>query len=157
MEGRSRQHQTVEQRYRDADRDPLLHVFQHPAANRAVDVQMVADTRVRCGNHIRLPIDAESDVADERLVDDGVDCVTVVAAAVALPGYGCTRGFRISQGSLPKSGRENGGGAAAAKGPVSGSFGSRCDPVGAASRSWSAAAHQHRGVVALEPMDGAPI
>src|SRR4051812_18209008 len=125
MEGRSRQHQTVEQRYRDADRDPLLHVFQHPAANRAVDIQMVADTRVRRGNHVRLAIDTESDVADQGFVDDRVDCVAVVAAAVTLTGYGCTSGFRVSQGSLPKSVRENVGAAAAAEGPVSGSFVSR--------------------------------
>ena len=88
MESRSRQHQTVEQRDRDADGDRLLHVFQHPAANRAVNVKMVADTRVRCGDYLRLPIDAESDVADERLVDDGVDCLAVVAAAVTLTGDG---------------------------------------------------------------------
>src|SRR3954471_21311842 len=132
MKGRSRQHQTVEQRYRDADRDPLLHVFQHPAANRAVDVQMVADTRVRCGNHVRLLVDAESDVADQGFVDDGVDCVAVVAAAVTLTGYGCTRGFRVSQGSLPKSVRESVEMAAAQKGQFR--------------KVLSAAAHQYRGV-----------
>src|ERR1041385_2860017 len=118
MKRRLRQHQTVEQRYRDADGNPLLHVFQHPAANRAVDVQMFADTRVRRGNHVRLPIDAESDVADQGFVDDGVDCVAVVAAAVTLTGYGCTRSFRVSQGILPKSVRESVGMATAAKGPV---------------------------------------
>src|ERR1700759_2199073 len=93
MESRPGEDQTIDQRHRDAYRHSLLHVFQHAAANRAMDVETIVDARVSCGNYVRLTIDVESDVADQCFVDDGVDGVTVVAAAVALAGNGGARGL----------------------------------------------------------------
>ena len=42
----------------------------------------VADAGVTGGDHERLSVDSKSDVADETLVEDGVDCFAVENAAL---------------------------------------------------------------------------
>jgi len=93
MEGRPGENQTVEQRHCDAHWDSLLHVFQHPAANGAMDIQMVVYARVSCGDNVRLCLNVEPHVADQGFIDDGVDGVAIVATSVALAGNGGAGGL----------------------------------------------------------------
>ena len=82
MERRSRQHQAVEKRDRDAGVDAAAQRPQHSGRRRAVEVEVIADARVDGRDDDRPPFDDESDVADQRLVEDGVDRRSIVIAAL---------------------------------------------------------------------------
>jgi hypothetical protein len=84
VERRAREHEPVEQRHGYADRDPGGQVAQHPARRRAVHVEEVAGARMKGGDDVRAAVDLEPDVAIQRLVEDRVDRLTVVAAALRL-------------------------------------------------------------------------
>src|SRR5882757_11556105 len=126
VKGRSCENQAVQQRHRDADRQPLLQVLQHPPANRAVDVEPIVDARLSRRDYVRLAVDTESDVTDKGFVDDGVDRFALVAAAITLAGYGRSGGFGGGiQGCLRESTTEDVVTSETAKGPVCETFGSR--------------------------------
>ena len=77
--------QPVEQRHRDADRQPVVAPGgeQRPAAGGAVQVERVADADVQGGQHPRLAVDGEAERAVVRLVEHGVGGGLVVAHPVA--------------------------------------------------------------------------
>src|ERR671921_882421 len=76
VEGRAGQDQAVDQGHGDAD----VHVRAQaePAPGGAVQVQRLPDPGVAGGDDVRLAVDHEPDVADEALVEDGVDGGPVV-------------------------------------------------------------------------------
>jgi hypothetical protein len=58
---------------------------QHPASDRSVDVELVAVTPVASGDDERLPVHYESQVADQSLIEDSVERLVVIAAALRQP------------------------------------------------------------------------
>ena len=84
VEDRPREHEPVEQGHGHADRNPGGEVAQHPARRRAVHVEQVADARVQRRDDVRPAAGLEPDVAVERLVEDRVDRLAVVTAALRL-------------------------------------------------------------------------
>ena len=107
MERGAREHETVEQRDGYARIDAALERAEHAAGGGAVEVQRVAFAPVNGGNHDRRAVDDEADVADQRLVEDGVHGFGVVAAALGEAahagavgcGNGCGHGVILSSGS----------------------------------------------------------
>ena len=91
VEDAAREDDAVDDRRGDADVDPLVELLQHPTRGRAVEVQRVADASVDRRDHVRLSVDDEADVADERLVEDRVDRLAVVDAAPDAVGRACAR------------------------------------------------------------------
>ena len=93
MERGARHDQAVEQRDGDAGvgrRSAALRSM--PAGGRAVEVERVAVAPVDGGDDDGLPVDDEADVADQRLVEDGVDGGGVVfGRAPAGDGRWCAR------------------------------------------------------------------
>jgi hypothetical protein len=85
VERRAREHDAVDQRDREAGVDAVLERAQRAAGGRAVDQHLVADARLQRRDHGRLAVVHEAEVADERLVEDRVDRVAVVEAAVGDP------------------------------------------------------------------------
>src|ERR1700738_3238929 len=105
VKSRSGEDQAIQQCDGDADRDARLHVFQHTAATRTMDIQPIPDTRVSSRQHVRLAVDTESDVTDESFIDDGVDRVAIVPATAFRARYRCSR--RLSCGIQEGSPRVN--------------------------------------------------
>src|SRR5690349_4069919 len=85
MERRPRQHESIDQRYRDANVDALVERTQHPASGRSVNVDPVAYAGVPGRNDVRLSVEDKSDVADKTLVEDRVDLSFVVDAPLREP------------------------------------------------------------------------
>ena len=81
VEGRARQHEAVHQRGGHANRGALLEHPQHPARCGSVQVEPVVNTRVEGGDHVRLAVGDEADVAHEGGVEDGLDRVALVHPA----------------------------------------------------------------------------
>src|SRR5512132_245614 len=79
---RTRQHQTVQERYRHAHLNSLLQRAQHATRLRAVNYQRVPDARVTGGNNKRLPINIETDVANEAFVQNLIDLFTIETATL---------------------------------------------------------------------------
>ena len=102
VEGGAREHQAVEQRDRQATRRTGAEERQHPARGRAVDHHLVADAREGRGNHERLALVHEAHVADEGLVEDGVDRGAIVVAALRQAPHG---GSRRGPARLPSNRR----------------------------------------------------
>jgi hypothetical protein len=73
----------VQQRHGDAHRQPLAGGEQRPAAGRAVQEQRVVDAHVQRGQHPRLAVDDEPEVAEVGLVEDRVHHVGVVGDPLA--------------------------------------------------------------------------
>src|SRR5437016_7834101 len=82
MKSRSGQHQTINQSHREADLNSLPQAAQHAAGLRAMNEQFIANARVTCGNHERLAVNCEANVADETFIENLIDYLTVVAAAL---------------------------------------------------------------------------
>ena len=81
VEGGPGQDQAVEQRDRDADLHPAGHGLEHPAGRRSVDIEPIAHPHVDRRDHERPPVGDEAHMADQPLVEDGVDQRAVVGAA----------------------------------------------------------------------------
>jgi hypothetical protein len=83
MEGRTSQHQAVEQ----GDGDAHVHAWAQAeaAAGGAVEVDRLADPGVAGGDDVGLAVDLEADVADEALVEDGVHGGAVVGGPFRQP------------------------------------------------------------------------
>src|SRR2546423_14529449 len=82
MKSRTCQHQTVNQSHREADLNSLPQRAQHATRLRAMNEQFVADARVTGGNHKRLAVNCEANMADETFVENVIDQLAVVAAAI---------------------------------------------------------------------------
>src|SRR6266581_1578484 len=80
VEGRTGQHQAVLDGDGHADRGAPFECPQHPAGGGAVEVQAVAIAGVDGGDDVGLAVHHEADVADQGLVQDGVDRLPVVRA-----------------------------------------------------------------------------
>src|SRR5262249_55038424 len=85
VEGRARQHQTVEQRHRDAQGSARGDRAEHAAGRRAVQVQALVDAGVDARDHEGLPVRHEAHVAHEPFVEDGLDRLALVARAFGKP------------------------------------------------------------------------
>jgi hypothetical protein len=83
MEGRAGQHQPVQQG--DGDADLHAGAQAEPAAGRAVQVEVLADACVPGRDHVRLLVHHEADMAEEALVQDGVDGRAVVGCPFGQP------------------------------------------------------------------------
>ena len=85
------QHEAVDDRGRQADlcRDSPC----DPRAGRDMDVEVLPDPRMDDGKHERT-VGIEAEVADERLVEDGVDQRCVVGDPARVPMGGRARGGR---------------------------------------------------------------
>ena len=92
LEHRAGEHDPVEQRDREARREPLGQSPQGTARRRAVDVDRVSEPRVQGRDHERLPVEDEAQVRDERRVEHGVDRLAVVAPALGKPAHARARG-----------------------------------------------------------------
>src|SRR5258707_807640 len=85
MKRRTREHQAVHMRHRHAYRYAFAQRAQHPARRAAVQVNRVARAAVIRGNHIRLAVHAESDVADEACVENRQHGFALILAALRQP------------------------------------------------------------------------
>jgi hypothetical protein len=83
VEGRAGQDQAVQQG--DGDADVHAGAQAEAAAARPVQVDDVADPGVAGRDHERLAVDHEPDVADEALVEDGVDGLPVEGSPLGQP------------------------------------------------------------------------
>src|SRR5690348_13474911 len=82
IENRARQHQSVEQRDRHAHRNTGSYIAQHPAGRRTVHIQHLAVASIGGWNDVRLSVNRETNVAEEAFVENLVDSVAIVNAAV---------------------------------------------------------------------------
>src|ERR1019366_7010924 len=80
----------------DANIEAVAERVHHAAGGGTVEEDLVAGARVAGGNDVRLAVDGEADVADEALVEDGVDCGLVVHAALREATHGGASGGRKS-------------------------------------------------------------
>jgi hypothetical protein len=76
------EHEAVEQRDRHANVHALGQHAEHAIRDCSVHVQELAHARVRRRHHERLVCVDEAHVADQRLVEHGVNQRAVVAAAI---------------------------------------------------------------------------
>src|SRR5437660_12413024 len=82
MKSRTRQHQAVDQSHCKTNVDSLPQCAQHATRLRAMNEQFVVDARVSGGNHERLAVNHEANMADETFVENLIDQVAVVAPAI---------------------------------------------------------------------------
>src|SRR5712692_7511236 len=82
VESGTRQHQTVEQGHRDTDFHSAGERLQHPAGGRAMNEKFVPRTSVACGDHERLAIDDEADMAEKACVKNFVNLGAIIYAAL---------------------------------------------------------------------------
>ena len=90
------EHQSVEQRHSHADRDSFLHLAQHAAGRRSVDVKIPVFAAVRCRDHKRLAIDQKSYVADEAFVEDTVRGLAIINSTFGFADYTRSLGWHLS-------------------------------------------------------------
>src|SRR5436190_14337037 len=96
MKRAARQHQAVDDGHRDAHRRALGDPPQQTAATRAVDVQMIVHPRVDHWHDKRLPLLVDdADVADQRLIDDLMDDLAIVDAALRMTPNGGSLGGAV--------------------------------------------------------------
>src|ERR1019366_2358804 len=100
VEGGAGEHESVHQGDSDANVEPVAERVHHTAGGGTVEEDLVAGAGVAGGNDVRLAGDGEADVADEALVEDGVDCGLVVHAALREAAHGGASGGRKSVHSL---------------------------------------------------------
>ena len=102
------EHEAVEQRRGHTDGSAGCERAQHAARGRAVQIEPIADPAVHARDHERLPVVGdEADLADERLVEDRVDHLAIVDAALREPadlvrgeGAGAAMGLSFCSGFL---------------------------------------------------------
>ncbi len=82
MERRAGQHEPVEQRDRHTGVHPSLQRPQHAAGSRAVEVELLPAAPMDGGDDHWLAVDHEADMADEGLVNDGLDGGAVIHSAL---------------------------------------------------------------------------
>ncbi len=87
------QHQSIEQRNRDADRDSVIQVAQHATCGGTVDVQHVSVASVGGWDHVGLAVHDEAHVAEKPFVEDAVNGVAVVDSAIGLADDARARGW----------------------------------------------------------------
>src|SRR5947207_592368 len=63
-----------------------------PAGRRAVQVEQIPDSYVDGRDHERLRVDNESDMAMERLVEDGIDRLALVEAPLGMAAHAAALG-----------------------------------------------------------------
>ena len=74
----------VDERHGHADVDTAAELTKHAAGRRAVQVQQIPDSYVDGRDDERLRVDNESDMAMERLVEDGIDRLALVEAPLGM-------------------------------------------------------------------------
>src|SRR4029077_12080370 len=72
----------------------LARAAEHPAGGRAVKIDSVADARVQGGNDQRLAVGGETDVAYQPFIENLVDGIAVIDAALRLAHNTCALGRR---------------------------------------------------------------
>src|SRR5262245_58007953 len=82
VKGRTRQNESVNQRDGHANRNAAAQAPQGPARRRAVNVKFVADAPVSRRNDERLPVNGETDVTNKTLVQNSINHLAVVRAAL---------------------------------------------------------------------------
>ncbi len=82
VERRAREHQAIQQRHGETHPHAAREIAEHAARDRAVNIEPVVDARVGRGHDVRLTVDLEADVADERLIEDRVNQRAIERAAV---------------------------------------------------------------------------
>ena len=82
MRTSSHQDETINESYRNAYRNALRERAQHAADLRTMNVEQVVDPRVARGNHEWPPIDGEANMADKAFIENSVNDVAVINAAV---------------------------------------------------------------------------
>src|SRR6266571_5683049 len=82
MKGRTCQHETINQSHRDAYIEALRESAQHAAGLRAVDIQLVSDTRVSRGNDEGPAVHRKADMTDEAFVQDLIDEIPIIDSAL---------------------------------------------------------------------------
>ena len=82
VEGRAGEHETVDDRHRDARLDLVRQRAQHVVGDGAVQVELVVEAGMDRGNDRRISVDGEPHVAHERLVQDGVDQLHVEGSSL---------------------------------------------------------------------------
>src|SRR5436190_1842971 len=87
LEGRTREHQSVEQGHRQAGGNAGRQRAHDAASRGAVDVDLVADAGLQHRDAVRLTGVNEGDVRDEAAVKDCAHGLGVVAAARRLTPY----------------------------------------------------------------------
>src|SRR5437867_4417595 len=85
MKGGAREDEPVEDRHRDAGLDTASQRAQQPGCGRAMEVEIVIHARMDRGDDHRTAFDDETGVTDQRLVEDGVNRVAIVGAALWQP------------------------------------------------------------------------
>ncbi len=82
VKARAREDDAVEQADGEADRHAALHLAQHAARRGAVPINAVAFAPIGRRRHIGLPLDDVADVTNKAGIEDGVDRLAVVMAAL---------------------------------------------------------------------------
>src|SRR5215470_8723433 len=110
IEYRAGENQAIKEGNCDADWHALFHLPQHAARRRAVDVEVRIFAAVRCRNHERLAVNRESDVAEKALVENSINRLAIVNAAVRLADDTCPLGwhFIFSHGDGLRAGAKDG-------------------------------------------------
>jgi hypothetical protein len=87
VERRTRQHETIHQRYRYANGGAFVERMQHPAGRRAMNVDLIFVAHVQRRNHERLSFQDKTYVAEKTFVENCVHLLFVVQAALGQPLY----------------------------------------------------------------------
>ena len=92
--GRRRAYDAVEKRHAQAKWRATRQRFHQAACRGAVEEEFVADTDVVCWDDEGLAIGDEGEMADKGFIENGVDQLAVVAAALRLAPDSCSFGRR---------------------------------------------------------------
>src|SRR5579872_7010766 len=82
MEDRTREHESVHKRDRYANVDAASGRTQHAARGRPVDVELVAKARIAGRDREWLAVDDKADVTDVAFVENAVNLIFIVGAAL---------------------------------------------------------------------------
>ena len=96
MKRRTRQHETINQRHRNAYVDALRERPQHADGLRAMKVHLVFGARVAGRNNKRPALNRKANMTDEAFVQDAVNQLSIKDAALRLTFECCALGYRKS-------------------------------------------------------------
>src|SRR5215469_15609146 len=106
MESGARENQSVDEGDRNTDRNASAQRAQHTAGCGTVQVKRVATSPKIGGDDVGLVIRYKSDVADKSLIEDFINSVPVVGAALRQAFYlGTRRGCKCAHLVLSRSSR----------------------------------------------------
>src|SRR5207302_5080181 len=88
------QNEAIRKSYCDAHGNAIAYIAQHAAGCGTVKINRITNPRVERGNHVGLAIDRKSDVAHVSFVEDLVDGLAIVGAAMRFAHYPRTLGWR---------------------------------------------------------------